>query len=363
MNEMTLRSGVSIRQIDSKEADKKQYLTRRKLAQMHLMPVGEPIAFELSPDGRVIYYFDPSRVAEAPPEMWYFPRSRKDTVTLPSGNVIERMSVKNAAACGYYTEERLLRMHYEVVEEPVAFTYKADRSILYFYDKKTAKKQPQMCVQCGKNIRYRRKLCEECYEKDLAVRRKEGDEHRNAYYHADRSATLFFDLELTGVYDHDEILSITIVDGNGKLIMDTLVKPAHKTKWKQTEKIHGITPEMVENAPSLDSLIPQLKTVFDSAEHIIAYGISTDYSHIKYIYETEAERERLHSKALCCANEFVRYIHEHRPDVAHASLSDAMACFGIAWDGIAHSSCADTYACMRVWEVLFPNFYEEPIRK
>ena len=140
--------------------------------------------------------------------------------------------------------------------------------------------------------------------------------------------------------------------------MDTLVKPAHKKKWKQTEKIHGITPDMVQDAPRLDEITPTLRELFDNADEIIAYGISTDYSHIKYIYETEAEREALHDKVRCCANEFVRYAHEHRPDVVHASLTDAMSCFEIEWDGVAHTSTADTIACMKVWEVLFPNYYE-----
>ena len=35
-----------------------------------------------------------------------------------------------------------------------------------------------------------------------------------------------------------------------------------------------------------------------------------------------------------------------------------MECLGIDWDGIPHSSIADTYACMRVWEKLFPNYYD-----
>ena len=76
-------------------------------------------------------------------------------------------------------------------------------------------------------------------------------------------------------------------------------------------------------------------------------------------YETEEEQEALHKKICCCANEFVHYIHEHRPDVVHASLTDAMECLGIAWDGIPHSSIADTYACKKVWERLFPNYYED----
>ena len=355
---MQLRSGASIRKISAREADEKQYLTRRQLSQMHLMPVGDPIAYEVAPDGKVVYYFDPNRVSEAPPEQWYFPRARRETMTLPSGSVIERMSIKNAALCGFYPEDKLRRMHYEPEEEPVAYSVKtSDKSIVYLYDKKTAKKLPQMCVCCGKKIRFRRKLCEDCYEADMAVRRAEGNAYRNASYGMDRSRTLFFDLELTGVYDHDEILSITIVDGNGELIMDTLVKPTHTHSWRRTEKIHGITPAMVVDAPDMQTLAPRVREIFDAADHIIAYGVSTDYSHIKYIYETEKERQALHDKVCCCANEFVRYIHENRPDIVHASLTDAMACFEIEWEGVAHSSIADTIGCRKVWEALFPNYY------
>ena len=356
-NEMKLRSGAVIRQIASAEAQRKNYLTRQTLSQMHLMPSGDPVAFDVAPDGDIIYYFDPSRVIEAPPETWYFPKARKDTMTLPSGNIISRMSTRNAASCGYYSAERLSKMHYEPIEEPVAYTVRADKSILYFYDKRTANKLPQLCVKCGKDIRYKKKLCEACYAEEMAVRRAEGDAHRAAFYNKDRARILFFDLELTGFYDRDEILSITIVDGFGELIMDTLVRPTHTEKWKKTEKIHGITPEMVTDAPTLSELTPRIKEIFAGADHIIAYGVSTDYSHIKYIYDTPEEREALHDKVLCCANEFVRYTHEVRPDVVHASLTDAMACFEIEWEGVAHSSIADTLGCRKVWEALFPNYY------
>ena len=354
---MELRPGVSIPEIDKKKAEDKRYLTRAQLTQMHLMPTGDPVGYSTAPDGKIIYYFDPQRVSEAPIETWYFPNAKKETMTLESGTVIERMSVKNAALCGYYPADKLNRMHYDVCEEPVAYTVKNDKSILYFYDKKTAKRQPLMCVECNKAVRYRRKLCVECYERDLAVRRAEGNAYRNASYFMDRKKILFFDLELTGVYDHDEVLSITIVDGFGDLIMDTLVKPSHTRSWKRTEKIHGITPAMVVDAPSLDELAPRVREIFDAADHIIAYGVSTDYSHIKYIYPTEKERRALHDKVCCAANEFVRYAHENRPDVVHASLTDAMACFDIEWEGVAHSSIADTFGCRKVWEALFPNYY------
>ena len=215
------------------------------------------------------------------------------------------------------------------------------------------------CVVCGQDVRYKRKMCRACFEKDLAIRRAQGDAYRAGSFDMDRSRVLFFDLELTGFYDRDEILSITIVDGFGELIMDTLVKPTHTSKWNKTEKIHGITPDMVQDAPTLAELTPRIKEIFAAADHIIAYGVSTDYSHIKYIYDTPAEREALHDKVLCCANEFVRYTHEVRPDIVHASLTDAMACFEIEWDGVAHTSIADTIGCMKVWEKLFPNYYKD----
>jgi DNA polymerase III epsilon subunit-like protein len=353
-----LRSGATIASILPRTAESKNYLTRQILNQLHLQATGDPIAFSNNPDGSVVFYFDSDSVIEAPPEFWYYPSSKSEEIVLPSGSVISKMSVKHAATLGFYTAERLQQMNCEPIEEPVGFTYRNDKSVLYFYDKKTALRLPLMCIKCGKAVRFKRKLCEQCYNEDLAVRRAEGDAHRNAFYEMDRNRVLFFDLELTGFYDRDEIISISILNGANELVMNTLVKPSHTKKWKKTEKIHGITPEMVQDSPELSELVPQIKELFENADAIIAYGVSTDFSHIKYIYETEDERETLHKKIRCCANEFVRYIHEHRPDVLHASLTDAMECLGIDWDGIPHSSIADTYACAKVWNTLFPNYYK-----
>jgi len=353
-----LRSGAVVTQTNAMEAQKNDYLDRETLRLMHLAPTGTPIAYSQLNDGSIKIWFDPETVTDADPELWYHPEGKKEELKLPSGTTIMRMTVKRAASAGYYTQDKLTSMHLELFEEPVAFSRKqSDKSIIYFYDKQTTVRQPLKCVRCGQDIRYRRKLCRACYEADLEIRRAEGDAHRSASYGMDRSKVLFFDLELTGFYDHDEILSVSIYNALGEKIMDTLVRPTHTKKWKRTEKIHGITPDMVANERTLDEITPEIKEIFAKADNIIAYGVSTDYSHIKYIYNTEAERLELKSKIRDCASEFVRYTQEHRPDVVHASLTDAMACFEIAWDGIAHTSIADTIGCMKVWEKLFPNYY------
>ncbi len=358
-----LRSGAPIPRVTPEEANRKRYLSREVLDAMHLSPMDDPIAYGEGDEGATIYYFDPARVSETPPELWYRPlveaRGERVTMTLDSGAEIEKMTTKRAAALSYYTKERLNQFNYDVVEEPVAYNVRSDGTVIYFYDKRTAVRRPLKCVACGKDVRYKRKLCRACFEKDLVHRRAEGDAYRAEPRHMDRRRVLFFDLELTGVYDHDEIISVSITDATGAILMDTLVKPRHKKKWNRTEKIHGISPAMVQDAPYLDDIIPAIKEMFANADNIIAFGVSTDYSHIKYIYETEREQEELHKKTRCCSIEFVRYQGEHFPDNNHASLVDAMECLGIAWDGIPHSSIADTIACMKVWEALFPNYYED----
>ncbi len=358
----TLRSGAPIPLVTPEEADKKRYLSREVLDLMHLSPMDDPVAYAEQADGAIIYYYDPTRVSEAPPELWYRPMIEADgeriTMTLESGREIEKMTTKRAAAMSYYTKERLDQFNYDVVEEPVAYNVRSDGTVIYFYNKRTAVRRPLKCVGCGRDVRYKRKLCRACFEKDLAHRRAEGDAYRAEPRHMDRRRVLFFDLELTGVYDHDEIISVSITDATGAILMDTLVRPRHKKKWNRTEKIHGISPAMVQDAPYLDEITPAIKEMFENADNIIAFGVSTDYSHIKYIYESEREQEALHKKTRCCSIEFVRYQNEHFPDNNHASLVDAMECLGIAWDGIPHSSIADTIACMKVWEALFPNYYE-----
>lgn len=348
--------------LSPKEAERRGYLTAALLDKMHLTPTAAPAAYATSESGETIYYYDPAKVTEASPETWYRPYiEEQETHTLESGGTVVKMNSRQAAGRSFYTRERLDKMGYDIPDgvEPVAYSERGNQTV-YFYDRRTAKRRPLPCACCGKGERYRRKLCRTCFEADLAVRRAEGDAYRAVAHHMDRRRVLFFDLELTGVYDHDEIISVSIMDATGEVLMDTLVKPLRKKKWNRTEKIHGISPAMVQDAPTLDELIPRIKELFENADNLIAFGVSTDFGHIKYIYETEREQEALHKKVRCAAIEFVRYQSEHFPDNTHASLVDAMATLGITWEGIPHSSIADTIGCMKVWEALFPNYYDTP---
>ena len=232
-----LRSGAAINEIRKKEAEARGYLTRGIMYQMHLMPGDDPVAYSTTEDGSVVYYSDPETVVEAPPELWYFPDAKIETMTLPSGNRIPRMSIKRAAACGYYTRERLLRLHYEVVEDPVAYTYKIDKSPLFFYEKKTAIMQPRICASCGKAPRFRKNFVRSAIMWNRRFRRRGRAAPECRVQHG-AVACAFFDLELTGFAERDEI-PISTSTGT-ETTLNSLIKPVRTKKWKRPRKFTGL---------------------------------------------------------------------------------------------------------------------------
>ena len=144
MVEITLEAAeaLAIPRVSGEEADRKCYLSGSLLERMHLSPVGDPVAYDVDEQGVITFYFDPAKVTETPPEVWYRgeentpekPQRRKETMTLESGAVVEKMGTKRAATFGYYTKEKLDLMNYDVVAEPVAYSTRNDGSYIFFYD-------------------------------------------------------------------------------------------------------------------------------------------------------------------------------------------------------------------------------------
>jgi DNA polymerase-3 subunit epsilon len=71
----------------------------------------------------------------------------------------------------------------------------------------------------------------------------------------------YLDTETTGLKDHDQIVEICVIDNDGTVLIDSLVKPTVKMPLDAT-RIHGITDAMVSNAPTWPELWPQLEPIF-----------------------------------------------------------------------------------------------------
>lgn len=60
------------------------------------------------------------------------------------------------------------------------------------------------------------------------------------------------DIETTGLdAANDEILQISIINGRGKTLYNSYIRPEHKREWKEAEEINKIGWEAVKNAPTL----------------------------------------------------------------------------------------------------------------
>ncbi len=51
---------------------------------------------------------------------------------------------------------------------------------------------------------------------------------------------------------YDEILSVSIIDQDGNVLLNTLCKPQKRKSWASAQEIHGISPAMVKNQPTFE---------------------------------------------------------------------------------------------------------------
>lgn len=91
------------------------------------------------------------------------------------------------------------------------------------------------------------------------------------------SEMIVYDVETTGLCpDEDEILQISIIDGDGNVLLNSYVQPHIQKSWEKAMRINGITPEMVQDAPCVEELIPVIQGIFQSANQQIAYNNDFD---------------------------------------------------------------------------------------
>lgn len=90
------------------------------------------------------------------------------------------------------------------------------------------------------------------------------------------SGIVVFDLETTGLDYGDEILQFSAIDGEGKTLLNTYVKPYAHESWPEAQRINHIRPEMVEDAPRLHEILPTIQGIFNAATQLVSYNGSFD---------------------------------------------------------------------------------------
>ena len=90
---------------------------------------------------------------------------------------------------------------------------------------------------------------------------------------------VYFDTETTGTTTSSEIIEIGIVDSDGNILLETLVKPRGGID-PDAQRIHGISPKDVATAPPWTQVWPQVEAVLKGCK-IGAYNSDFDLRMLK----------------------------------------------------------------------------------
>jgi len=90
---------------------------------------------------------------------------------------------------------------------------------------------------------------------------------------------VFLDTETTGLKDSAEIVEISIIDYDGAVLLDTLVKP-NRSIPSDVIRVHGITDEMVAGAPNWMLVWPKVEEILRD-RHVGIYNADFDLRMMK----------------------------------------------------------------------------------
>lgn len=160
------------------------------------------------------------------------------------------------------------------------------------------------------------------------------------------------DTETTGLEPgKDEILQVSVVNGNGDVLFDSLVKPTHRKRWPKAAEVNGITPDMVKGKPNIEDVADDIERAMDGAELLVGYNLEFDTSMLDACgvslgshdtFDVMKEYASVHGKW-----------NDYYNDYSFVKLTTAAHHYGIKLN--PHDSSEDAVATVRVFEKLLQD--------
>ena len=157
---------------------------------------------------------------------------------------------------------------------------------------------------------------------------------------------VYLDTETTGLSAAlgDKIVEISIVGGDGEILLNTLVDPERNIPYSATN-VHGITSNMCEGFPTIEELLPCINEII-SGEKVVIYNSSYD---IQFFPDRLSQANEI----LCAMRAYKKS--QKTSHNRFVKLAKAAQEVGHQWSGDSHRSLPDTLACRSVWMWLFSN--------
>ncbi len=164
---------------------------------------------------------------------------------------------------------------------------------------------------------------------------------------ANKRCTRYLDTETTG-FQGSELVEIALLNSHGRPLIDTLIRPTRAKRWDDAQRIHGISPAMVKDAPTLEDVLPEVIRHL-RGHHLVVYNLSFDIS----FFPTEVRSAP--AKMSCAMEQFAEAYgdwNDYHGSYRWQKLHVAAAHVRHTWEGTAHRARADAHACRSVWRWL-----------
>ena len=166
------------------------------------------------------------------------------------------------------------------------------------------------------------------------------------------------DTESTSTGKFNEILELAIYSARGELILNSLYKPKRNRRWPHSEKVHGISPLMVQDKPHFQDCLRKIQKIFDRSQMVLGFALDNDIR----ILAQSGVKGLVPEKCLDVRELFWGvYGDELAMDFYHVpSLIKCAEFCGYVWEeGSAHSAAADAKATLYCYEVLMRKFIQK----
>ncbi|MBM6770582.1 MULTISPECIES: 3'-5' exonuclease [Bacillus cereus group] len=207
--------------------------------------------------------------------------------------------------------------------------------------------EQRTCKQCGyivqSKVKLRLSLCSSCYEhQEIMNQLKETKLKIKTFINKmfiNKDQFVILDTETTGLTLRDQIIEISVIDLAGKILLNSLVKPTINIP-AEAASIHGITNEMVHDAPSWIEIYKELCEV-TAGKTLLIYNAEFDLGMIESTCIANSV-EFKNFKSTCIMKIYADYVDSKR----WISLSDATELT------IKHRAAADCFAVLELLQQL-----------
>lgn len=159
---------------------------------------------------------------------------------------------------------------------------------------------------------------------------------------------IVLDTETTGLNAaEDELLQVSIIDEEGNVLFDSYIRPTQHTEWAEAERVNHITPEMVDNSPTIEEVMPEINNILKRYDKIVGYNVRFDADFLKNNGAEFADNTNFVDSMKIFSLYF-------SADNKRCKLTEAADYFCYDWSEHeeAHNSLGDCYATLYVYKKL-----------